>query len=64
MPPTPARPIRIPDELWNAAVEKARAEGTTASAVVVAALRRYIKRPAPQAGQQPPRERDRAPQVE
>jgi hypothetical protein len=64
MPPTSGRLIRIPDDVWRAAVQKARAEGTTASAVVVAGLRRYIKRPAPQAGQQPPREPDRGQQVE
>jgi predicted HicB family RNase H-like nuclease len=38
------RSLRIPDEVWHAAVEKARAEGTTVTAVVVAALRRYLKR--------------------
>lgn len=36
--------LRIPDDLWRAAVEKARAEGTTVTAVVVAALRRYVRR--------------------
>lgn len=41
---TPLRSLRIPDEVWTAAVEKARAEGTTVTAVVVAALRRYLKR--------------------
>jgi hypothetical protein len=38
------RSLRIPDDVWTAAVEKARAEGTTVTAVVVAALRRYLKR--------------------
>lgn len=41
---TMPRSLRIPDEVWHAAVEKARAEGTTVTAVVVAALRRYLKR--------------------
>lgn len=41
---TPRRTVRIPDEVWSAAVAKARAEGTTVTAVVIAALRRYLKR--------------------
>jgi hypothetical protein len=36
--------LRIPDDLWREAVDKARVEGTTVTAVVVAALRRYVKR--------------------
>lgn len=43
MPTTP-KSLRIPDEVWNAAVVKAKAEGTTVTAIVVAALRRYLKR--------------------
>jgi hypothetical protein len=42
--PTMPRSLRIPEDVWVAAVEKARAEGTTVTAVVVAALRRYLKR--------------------
>lgn len=38
------RSLRIPPDLWDAAVEKARAEGTTVTAVVVAALRRYVRK--------------------
>lgn len=41
---TMPRSLRIPEDVWTAAVEKARAEGTTVTAVVVAALRRYLKR--------------------
>jgi len=41
---TMPRAMRIPDDVWHAAVAKARAEGTTVTAVVVAALRRYLKR--------------------
>ena len=37
------RSLRIPDELWRAAVAKAREEGTTVTAVVVAALTRYVR---------------------
>ena len=44
--PTPHRSLRIPDDVWLAAVEKARDEGTTVTAVVIAALRRYLKRTA------------------
>ena len=42
MPPTMPRSLRIPTDLWTAAVDKARTEGTTVTAVVVAALRRYV----------------------
>lgn len=45
MPPTMPRSLRIPDDLWQAAVTKARAEGTTVTAVVVAALRAFIAAP-------------------
>lgn len=41
---TMPRSLRIPEDVWSAAVEKAKAEGTTVTAVVVAALRRYLKR--------------------
>lgn len=39
MTKTPPRSIRVPDELWRAARERAAAEGTTVSAIVSAALR-------------------------
>jgi len=38
------RTMRIPDPIWIAAVRKAQEEGTTVTAVVVVALRRYLKR--------------------
>lgn len=41
---TTPRAVRVPDALWRAAVEKARAEGTTVTAVVLRALERYIRR--------------------
>ena len=44
MPETTPRAIRIPDEVWQAALEKARREGTTVTAVVLAALQRYVRR--------------------
>lgn len=43
MTPMP-RSLRIPDDLWHAARAKAAAEGTTLTAVVIAFLRRYLKR--------------------
>ncbi len=42
--PTPLRNVRIPDEVWDAAREKAEREGTTVTAVVLAALQRYVRR--------------------
>jgi predicted HicB family RNase H-like nuclease len=41
---TMPRSLRIPEDVWRAAVEKAKDEGTTVTAVVTAALRRYLKR--------------------
>ena len=38
------RSLRIPESLWKAAVDKARQEGTTVTAVVVKALERYLRR--------------------
>jgi len=45
MAPTPIRAVRIPDDVWHAAQEKADATGTTVTAVVLAALQRYVRRP-------------------
>lgn len=44
MAETPPKAVRVPDDVWKAALDKARAEGTTVTAVVVAALRRYVRR--------------------
>jgi predicted HicB family RNase H-like nuclease len=41
---TMPRAMRIPEDVWLAAVVKAKSEGTTVTAVVIAALRRYLKR--------------------
>jgi len=41
---TVGRTMRIDVDLWADALAKARAEGTTLSAVVIAALRKYLKR--------------------
>ena len=43
MPDTP-RAIRIPDDLWQAALDKAHGNGETLSEVVRRALERYVKR--------------------
>lgn len=42
--PTPLRSVRIPDDVWQAAQSKAEREGTTVTAVVLAALQRYVRR--------------------
>ena len=41
---TTPRAIRIPDELWHAALEKAEANGETVSDIVRRALEKYVKR--------------------
>lgn len=43
-PKTPARSVRIPDDLWEQARERAREAGTTVTAVLVEALRVYVSR--------------------
>lgn len=45
MPETRPKALRIPDDLWTAALEKAQAEGRTLTDVVVKALTRYVARP-------------------
>lgn len=37
------RMVRVEDDLWDAAKKAAKGEGTTVSAVVRAALRRYVE---------------------
>lgn len=44
---TPLRNVRVPDEVWDAARARAESEGTTVSAVVLAALREYVTPHAP-----------------
>jgi len=41
---TPPRSIRVPDDVWDAARQKAAERGETISQVVVDALRRYVRR--------------------
>lgn len=42
-PKTPQRTIRVPDDLWQAAKEKAKRRGETVTEVLVAALKRYVR---------------------
>ncbi len=42
---TPLRNIRVPDDLWDAAKQKAQAEGTTLTEVIKRALTRYVTAP-------------------
>ena len=44
MADTRPKSLRIPDDLWVAALEKAQADGRTLTDVVVKALERYVKR--------------------
>lgn len=43
MNPTPIRTVRVPDDVWQAAQERAAEKGETVSAVIVRALKRYGK---------------------
>lgn len=38
---TPVRNLRVPDEIWEKALENAHAEGRTITDVIIAALKRY-----------------------
>lgn len=40
---TKPRSLRVPDDIWQAALSKAKREGTTLSAVVVAFLKDYAR---------------------
>jgi len=42
-PKTPIRSVRIPDEEWRAAQERAAERGETVTDVIRRALRRYAK---------------------
>lgn len=42
-PKTPHRTMRIPDELWDPAMAKARTQGETVTDVVKRALEDYLK---------------------
>jgi hypothetical protein len=55
---TPLRNIRVPNALWDAAKDKAAAEGRTLTDVLLAFLHRYVSTPAksaePTADEHPP----------
>ncbi len=42
---TPNRNLRVPDDLWHAAQDKARADDRTLTDVIVAYLKRYVSTP-------------------
>lgn len=42
-PKTPLRSVRVPDELWEAALRKAQDEGETVTDVIIRALTRYVR---------------------
>lgn len=42
--PTPLRNIRVADDLWKAAQAVATTRGESLSAVIIAALKRYVRR--------------------
>lgn len=44
MNPTPIRTVRVPDDVWQAAQERAAEKGESVSAVIVRALKRYGKK--------------------
>lgn len=41
MAPTPSHTIRVPDHVWQAALDKAHDDRTTVTAVIVRALTAY-----------------------
>ena len=41
--PTPLRSLRVPDDLWHAAVTRAEEQHTTVTAVLLDALRAFVK---------------------
>ena len=42
-PATPNRTIRVPDEIWEPALAKAHAEGSTLTEVIVKCLERFLR---------------------
>jgi predicted HicB family RNase H-like nuclease len=41
---TPLRNVRVPDELWSAAMAEAQKEGRSLTDVIVSDLHRYVNR--------------------
>lgn len=48
-PATPGRSVRVPDELWEAAMRAAIDNGETVTEVIVRALTRYVREHPPPA---------------
>ena len=44
-PKTPTRTVRVSDDIWVAAKEKAAAEGRTLTEIVIVALKEFLKTP-------------------
>lgn len=42
-PATPNRTVRVPDELWQAAMRVAHDRGETVTEVIIRALTRYVR---------------------
>jgi len=42
--PTMPRSVRVPDDLWHAAVAAAQGRGETVTAIVIKALESYVKK--------------------
>jgi hypothetical protein len=40
---TPRRSVRVPEELWQAALVRSQEKGETVTDVLVRALRRYVR---------------------
>jgi hypothetical protein len=51
---TPLRNLRVPDELWQAALAKAHADERTLTDVILAYLRRYVSTPPKASGRARP----------
>lgn len=63
---TPLRNVRVPDELWAAAMAEAKEEGRSLTDVIVSDLHRYVNRRRRERGaldgeSQPPGESDNHP---
>lgn len=57
-PRTPGRNVRVHDDVWAAAQAKAADEGTTVTAIVVAALEQYAGVTTPDEPRRPRRHAD------
>lgn len=59
-PRTPSRKFRVHDDVWNAAAARAADEGTSVTAVLVAALEAYGGTPTPDVPRAPRGSRTKA----